>query len=120
MKITITSPSFSANTILQNELHKYFIDTKLNLNGKRFNEEELIQYLHDADAIIVGLEKIDDKLLSHLPKLKIIAKYGVGLNNIDIEACQKRDIKIGWTGGVNRLSVVELTLVYMLILALKL
>lgn len=116
MKIAITSPSFSNNIILQNELHKYFIDTKLNSNGKRFNEEELIEYLNDADAIIVGLEKIDDKLLSNLPRLKVISKYGVGLNNIDLEACKKHNITIGWTGGVNRLSVAEMTLGYMLML----
>lgn len=39
-------------------------------------------------------------------------KYGVGLNNIDLEACEKRDITIGWTGGVNKLFSNEATLGY--------
>jgi D-3-phosphoglycerate dehydrogenase len=56
-------------------------------------------------------------LLDKLPDLKIIAKYGVGLDNIDIEACNSRNIKIGWTGGVNRRSVAEMALGFMLALS---
>ena len=114
MKIIATSPSFSKNKTLQEEIYKYFPSAKLNLEGKRFNQEELIEYIKDADAIIVGLEPINSEVLDSCPKLKMISKYGVGLNNIDLEECKKRDIKIGWTGGVNRLSVAEMALGFML------
>lgn len=116
MKIVVTSPSFSSNKSLQQEIYKYFPKAKLNLDGKRFNKEELVEYIKDADAIIVGLEPIDKEVLEQCPNLKIVSKYGVGLNNIDLEACKKRDITIGWTGGVNKLSVAEMTLGYMLML----
>lgn len=116
MNITVTSPSFSSNKSLQQEIYKYFPKAKLNLDGKRFNKEELVEYIKDADAIIVGLEPIDKEVLEQCPNLKIVSKYGVGLNNINLEACKKRDITIGWTGGVNKLSVAEMTLGYMLML----
>jgi phosphoglycerate dehydrogenase-like enzyme len=116
MKVVVTSPSFSNNKVLQEDIHRHFPNAKLNLEGKRFSKDELISYIGDADAIIVGLEDIDDDLLESCPNLKIISKYGVGLNNIDLDACQKRGIQIGWTGGVNRLSVAEMTLGYMLML----
>ncbi len=116
MNIVVTSPSFSNNKILQNEIYKYFPNAILNLEGKRFGKKELIEYIKDADAIIVGLEVIDEEVLSHCSNLKIVSKYGVGLNNIDLRACKKRNIAIGWTGGVNRLSVAEMTLGYMLML----
>lgn len=116
MKIVVTSPSFSSNKSLQQEIYKYFPKAKLNLDGKRFNKKDLIEYIKDADAIIVGLEQIDEEVLEQCPNLKIVSKYGVGLNNIDLEACKKRDITIGWTGGVNKLSVAEMTLGYMLML----
>jgi D-3-phosphoglycerate dehydrogenase len=116
MKIIVTSPSFSSNKILQKEIYKYFPNTILNLEGKRFNKTELIDYIKDSDGIIVGLEPIDDEVLDNCSNLKIVSKYGVGLNNIDLEACKKRDIVIGWTGGVNKLSVAEMTLGYMLML----
>ncbi|MCT7511869.1 phosphoglycerate dehydrogenase [Aliarcobacter cryaerophilus] len=116
MKVVVTSPSFSSNKILQNEIYKYFPNAILNLDGKRFDKRNLIDYIKDSDAIIVGLEPIDKEVLEQCPNLKIVSKYGVGLNNIDLEACKKRDITIGWTGGVNKLSVAEMTLGYMLML----
>ena len=117
MIITATSPSFSQNKILKDEIYKYFPSAKLNLVGKRFDKNELIEYIKDADAIIVGLEPIDDEVLSKCPNLKIISKYGVGLNNIDLEACKKRGISIGWSGGVNKLSVAEMALGFMFMVA---
>lgn len=117
MKLTVVSPSFSSNSLLQKEIYKYFPNAKLNLDGKRFNKQELIEYIKDSRGVIVGLEPIDNEVLQECKNLKIVAKYGVGLNNIDIEACKKRGIVIGWSGGVNRLSVAEMTLGYMLMLA---
>lgn len=116
MNIVVTSPSFSSNKLIQEEIYKCFPNAKLNLDGKRFNKEELIEYIKDADAVIVGLEPINKEVLDKCPKLKIVSKYGVGLNNIDLEACKKRKIAIGWTGGVNKLSVAEMALGYMLML----
>ncbi len=116
MNIAVTSPSFSNNKILQEEIYKYFPHSKLNLEGKRFNQDELIEYIKDSDAVIVGLEPINEEVLNQCKNLKMVSKYGVGLNNIDLDACEKRDIAIGWTGGVNKLSVAEMTLGYMLML----
>lgn len=117
MNILATSPSFSKNKVLQDEIYKYFPNAKLNLEGKRFNQNELIEYIKDADGIIVGLEPINKEVLDKCPELKMVSKYGVGLNNIDLEECKKRDIKIGWTGGVNKLSVAEMALGFMIMLS---
>lgn len=114
MQIVATSPSFSKNKTLQEEIYRYFPNAKLNLEGKRFNKKELIEFIKDADGVIVGLEPMDEEVLSHCTNLKIVSKYGVGLNNIDKEACAKRGIAIGWTGGVNKLSVAEMALGFML------
>ncbi len=116
MKIVVISPSFSKNSTLSSQILFTFPNTTLNISGMRFNKEELIKYLQNADAAIVGLETIDDDVLSACQNIKIIAKYGVGLDNIDIEACQKRGIAIGWSGGVNKLSVAEMVLGFMLML----
>mgnify|MGYP006121378037 CR=1 FL=1 len=53
-------------------------------------------------------------MLSDAKRLKIISKYGVGLDNINLESLKKRNITLGWTGGVNQRSVSELTLCFML------
>lgn len=117
MKIAVTSPSFSKNKLLQDEIYKYFPNTILNLDGKRFNEIELIEYLKNSDGAIIGLDKITSNILSKTSNLKIIAKYGVGLNNIDLEACREKNIKIGWSGGINKLSVAEMALGFMIMFA---
>ena len=117
MKIVATSPSFSKNEKLQREIYKHFPNAQLNLDGKKFNQKELAEFLGDADAVIVGLDPINEEILNECPNIKIIAKYGVGLNNIDLEACKKRNIAIGWTGGVNKLSVAEMALGFMLMFA---
>ena len=61
-----------------------------------------------------SLERVDTSLLDECPHLRIVAKYGVGLDNIDTKTCVERQIAIGWTGGVNRLSVAEMALGFML------
>ena len=116
MKIVATSPSFSRNKILQKKMHETFADFRLNTEGKRFDKDSLVEFIKDADGIIVGLEKIDSEVLDACRSLKIISKYGVGLDNIDQDACVAKGIYVGWTGGVNRLSVAELALGFMLTL----
>lgn len=116
MKVVVSAVAFSKNRELVEILLSHFPDAVINSDGKRFAKNELVEYYKEADAIITGLEKIDDDLLSMLPNLKIIAKYGVGLDNIDLDACKKRNIKIGWTGGVNKHSVAEMALGLMLML----
>tara|TARA_B100000780_G_C21113781_1_gene450349 strand:- start:233 stop:1156 length:924 start_codon:yes stop_codon:yes gene_type:complete len=114
MKIKVTANAFSKNSILRNELLQYFPNSEFNNTGRRFTGDELVSFLSDADGAIIGLEKITDQLLIQLPNLKIIAKYGVGLDNIDQIACKKNNVNVGWTGGVNKLSVAEMTLGFML------
>jgi phosphoglycerate dehydrogenase-like enzyme len=110
------SPSFSKHAKLSAQLAEAFENIWLNADGKRFDKQELIAILQKADGVVVGLEGIDDEVLAACPNLKIIAKYGVGLDSIDLEACKKRGVVVGWSGGVNRLSVAEMALGFMLML----
>jgi phosphoglycerate dehydrogenase-like enzyme len=117
VKIKVSTVAFSTNNLLVAELKKHFQDVVVNEKGIRIPENELVNFYKDADGIIVGLEKITSETLDQLPNLKIIAKYGVGLDNIDIDACKTRNISIGWTGGVNKRSVAEMALGFMLALS---
>lgn len=116
MKIAVTSKSFSKNEYLINELKKHFVEVRLNLTGHLLTGNELIDFLKDCDGVIVALEEMNQTVIDQLPKLKMISKFGVGLNNIDIEYCQKKSIQIGWKGGINKTSVAEMTLGFMLML----
>ena len=113
-RVAVTSSSFSKSKVLREELERVFQNSFFNESGRRFSETELIDFLKDADAAVVGIESITEQILSKTPNLKIIAKYGVGLDSIDQESLKRRNIALGWTGGVNRRSVSELTLCFML------
>ena len=116
MKIAITSKSFSKNEFLINKIKEEYpeAEIKLQLEPIGLNQDELIEFLADCDKAIVGLEEINEEVLSSCPKLKRVSKFGVGLNNIDKSACEKHNVTIGWTGGVNKLSVAEMALGFMI------
>ena len=109
-KIAVCSRSFSKNPQLRSLLLNEFSNVKFNETGSQFTGDELIQFIKECDKVIIGLEKINSEILSQLPDLKVISKYGVGLDNIDIQALKKYEIKLGWVGGVNKRSVAELVL----------
>ena len=113
-RVAVPSISFGKSSILREELKQVFPNSFFNDAGVRFSETELIEFLKNADAAVVGTESITDQVLSQTSKLKIISKYGVGLDSIDQVSLKKRNIALGWTGGINRRSVSELTLCFML------
>jgi len=112
--VAVTPPAFCASADLCGEVSAAFPAARFNTTGRYFSEAELIEFLRGADAALVGRDPIGDAVLAALPGLKIIAKYGVGLDNVDQDALRRRGVALGWTPGVNRLSVAELTLCFML------
>jgi D-3-phosphoglycerate dehydrogenase / 2-oxoglutarate reductase len=77
--------------------------------------------LADADALVVrSAVQVDDALMAQAPKLRVIGRAGVGVDNIDAEAATRRGIVVMNTPGANAVAVAELTLALMLALARKL
>lgn len=114
MKIAVITPLFSRSPALMQALSTTFSDVKHNADNTLKTKADLIAFLHDIDGAIVGREEIDDEILSACPKLKILSRYGVGLDNLDLEAMKKRGVKLGWSSGTNSNSVAEVTLSLML------
>ena len=110
----VSAASFCKNHVLIQELRAIYPEAKLNESGRVLQNEELIQFLTGFEAAIVGTEQITDAILAALPDLKFIAKYGVGLDNLDQRALENRGIGLGWTGGVNCRSVSEMALAFMI------
>ena len=77
--------------------------------------------LADADALVVrSAVQVDDALMEKAPKLRVIGRAGVGVDNIDAEAATRRGIVVMNTPGANAVAVAELTIALMLALARKL
>ena len=71
----------------------------------------------DVEALAVVGETIDDRTLERLPKLRLIANYGVGYDTIDVEAAAKRGVAVTNTPGVLTAATADLT--FALILAVR-
>ncbi len=77
--------------------------------------------LADADALVVrSAVQVDDALMQHAPKLRVIGRAGVGVDNIDADTATRRGIVVMNTPGANAVAVAELTIGLMLALARKL
>ncbi len=78
----------------------------------------LASALADADALVVrSAVQVDDALMEKAPKLRVIGRAGVGVDNIDAEAATRRGIVVMNTPGANAVAVAELTVGLMIALA---
>jgi D-3-phosphoglycerate dehydrogenase len=78
--------------------------------GKKMSETELIDEVKRYDALIVGTEKITKQIIESSGKLKVIAKHGAGVDNIDVEASTRRGIVVVNAPAANSDAVADLTM----------
>ncbi|HEX7076446.1 MAG TPA: hydroxyacid dehydrogenase [Hyphomicrobiaceae bacterium] len=78
------------------------------------------QHLTDAEAIVVRISRIERWMIEKAPRLRIISRHGVGVDNIDVEAATERGVVVATIGTANAPSVVEHTLAMMFALAKRL
>ena len=88
-KIAVTSRSFSKNDELVSYLRTKFKHVKLNSEGHSLKGKSLIEFLDGMDGAIIGIEPMTQEVISKLPALKLISKYGVGTNNLDMNVLKK-------------------------------
>ena len=114
IRIKVTSRSFSRHPVLKQELLELFPNSELNTDGPPTGLPNIVEFLNDADGVILGLEEMNRHMLQQLENVKMIAKFGVGLDNLDVISAEELGITIGWTGGVNKRSASEQALGFML------
>ncbi len=81
------------------------------------NEDEIVALLDGAVALIVGEEPISRRVMEQARHLKVISKFGVTVDNIDMDMARERGIMVAFTPGAHQVSVAELTIALMLGLA---
>ena len=73
----------------------------------------------DCDGIIVGVDPLDADVLACASKLRAVAKYGVGVDNIDLDYCKAHNIKVSRTVGANSEAVADYAMTLMMAVARK-
>ena len=120
MKVLATPRSFGKNNPeLFDILRNAGLDVVRNDTGGILSADRMCEKLADCDGLIVGVDPVDATVLAAAPRLRAIAKYGVGLDNIDLAACEARGIKVSRTVGANSEAVADYALALMLGVARK-
>jgi D-3-phosphoglycerate dehydrogenase len=61
---------------------------------ERFEEEDLLRWIADIDGVISGDDRFTQRVLHAAPRLKVISKWGTGVDSIDLQACQRLGIAV--------------------------
>tara|TARA_B100000989_G_scaffold298260_1_gene286772 strand:- start:357 stop:1280 length:924 start_codon:yes stop_codon:yes gene_type:complete len=81
-----------------------------NISNSSSKSKDLIKHIKDSEIIVIrSATKLTNEILSHAKKLKIIARCGVGVDNIDLEFAKSNKISVTNSPAANIISVVELT-----------
>jgi len=116
-KVLITTIPFGEkNRLPLKLLENAGIECLINPFKKKITEDQLAEIITDFDAIIAGTEPITENVMERASNLKLISRVGIGLDNVDLLAAQKRGIKVSYTPDAPAPAVAELTLGLMLAL----
>jgi len=111
-KVTILLPKVFEELYKRN-LKKIFNDKYIMREiffNKLYSKQQIIDIAADEKVLIITLETIDRDVLEAYSNLKILVIYGVGFNNIDIQAAKEKGIYVTNTPNANAISVAEFTI----------
>lgn len=110
-KIFISTFPFGIfNTLPIDLLNSKNVEYFVNPYGRKLTKEELALHITDADVLIAGTELIDSTVLDCAKKLRLISRVGIGLDNVDLIECTKREIQVCYTPDAPTEAVAELTI----------
>src|SRR5207237_10911977 len=99
------------------ELASRYDHIRFNETGAVLKGQRLIDFLRGHAKAITGLDVLDEEVFAAVPELRVVSKYGVGLDMIDLAAARRHGVSVRWTPGVNRQAVAELAIGFMIALA---
>ncbi len=119
MKILLTTTSFQDTP---GPHHRILSDAGFELLCRRgpLNESQMLELVGEVDAFLCGDDEITSAVIEKaLPRLKVISKYGIGLDKIDVACVGEKKIPLTFCPGVNHTTVAEHTFALMLALFRK-
>ncbi len=109
--VLVTATSYGrSDPRLKTELETAVGRVTYNTTGKPLTSAQLQALLPDVDGFIAGLDEIDAAAIAAARCLRVIARYGVGINNVDLAAARAQGVVVTNTPGANSAAVAELTI----------
>lgn len=78
------------------------------------NEAIVAELIKDAEAVIVGVDRIGKTVFGYCPNLRVVSKHGVGVDNIDLEEAKRRGVVVTNAPGTNNESVADMAMLLIL------
>jgi D-3-phosphoglycerate dehydrogenase len=121
MKILVSVTSFTpdSDSPAIKKLRSFSDSLVFNQSGKPLSQDELIPMLDGCCGCIAGLDYFTAKVIESASDLKVISRYGVGVDRVDLAAAKARNIAVCNTPGVNSQAVADLTFALLLSAARK-
>ncbi len=117
-QVMVTTTSFGkTDSSLRPTLEESVGRVTYNPKGRPLSAVELIPLVHEVDGIIAGLDHISASVIEASKQLKVIARYGIGVDRVDLKAATEKGIVVTNTPGANSSAVAELTIGFILGLA---
>lgn len=108
MKVLVTATNYSKYCQAGKEiLENAGCEIIENPHGRPYTFEELKEIVPGIDGVVAGVDTWDENVFMLAPNLKAIARFGVGVDNIDLEAAKKRGIIVCNSPGINSSAVAE-------------
>ncbi len=93
---------------------KNYADVQLKFS---MSKDQLKEEVTDIEGVVLGLEEFNNEVMEQAPNLKIIARFGVGYDNIELKAATDRNIFVTYTPNVLSDAVADLTIAFILTLS---
>lgn len=114
-RVLVTALSFSKYDPAPRELlDSAGCHVSLNPFGRPLTEAEMAELVREFDALIVGVDPVTERVLTAGSRLKVVAKHGVGLDNVDLKAATARRVAVTNAPNTNSEAVADLTFGLML------
>ncbi|MDA9802779.1 phosphoglycerate dehydrogenase [bacterium] len=108
--VLVSTVPFASHDILPLQLlDSVGAHVTINPIGRRLQEEELAELIPATEILIAGTEPITRKVMEAAPNLRLIARVGIGLDNVDLLAARERGIQVTYTPEAPAPAVAELT-----------
>ncbi|MGD2157638.1 MAG: phosphoglycerate dehydrogenase [Anaerolineales bacterium] len=120
-RVLVTPTTFGKyDAALKSTLEAAVDEVLYNSKGRPLQADELCPLLQGVDGYIAGLDQIDSAVIQSADRLRVIARYGVGVDRVDLGAATRRGVIVTNTPGANAAAVAELAIALMLALARRL
>jgi len=114
-RVLVTPTTFGkGDPALRSTLEKTVGEVIFNPMARPLRPSELLPLVKEVDGWIAGLDQIDSSVIEAAGRLQVIARYGVGVDQVDVEAATQRGIVVTNTPGANSVAVAELAIALML------